>query len=157
VLPFTGLVEGGLTELVGINEAAIATGQFSDEVGVALGSTMSGEILEVCAYQTEDGTGAILSDLDFTMYIFDADPGITIADADITAAAAVTLMATLDFANGSFIFGGNAAMQCQTVALPFHALSTIYFAIESDGATSINSAAGDDEQVEFNFWVRRDS
>ena len=42
--PRVEMLEGGLTELVGINEAAMAQNTFSDEVAVVLSATSSGEI-----------------------------------------------------------------------------------------------------------------
>jgi hypothetical protein len=51
--------------------------------------------------------------------------------------------------------GGAAAFK--QVAIPFHALASLWFAWFHEHATSLNDAAGDDEQLELNVWYRRDS
>ena len=156
VKPIDSIIETALTELIGINDAAIATDQHGDSVAVVLGATHSGELLNVCLYATEDGSGAILTE-DMTLLIFDADPTITAADASITAAERVTVIADLAFADANWDEDANGANVCVTVGQAFHALSTLYFSIVVEGATSWNSAAGDDEQLEFIAHYRRDS
>ena len=119
--PFAALIEGGLTELVGINEQ-VDQNDYSGSVGVALGGTYSGEILSWCFYATEDGTGYV-----------DVDAGDWVTDVN----------------------GGAAYIADQPLA--FHALATLYFVWFHEDATSLNDGAGDDEQLQFNFWYRRDS
>ena len=45
-----------------------------------------------------------------------------------------------------------------SVAIPFHALATIYAVYRNtDGSAVWNSAAADDEMLDINIWFRRDS
>jgi hypothetical protein len=150
---FESLQEGGLTELIGINEE-VNTNDYSASVGVALQATCSGEILHVTLYTTEDGTGAVLSPAG-VLYIFDADPSITSGATAMTAAARVTVIAQLGVAAADWktdANGGSQTLFDKPVA--FHNVGTLYFAWLHEDATDFNDAAGDDEQLEFNFWYR---
>lgn len=156
VQPFDAILEGGLTELIGINEQ-VDQNEYCASVGVALGGTYSGEILSVCLYSTEDGTGAVQTPEGW-LYLLDADPATSAGDTSITAAERVTVtgrwkIETTDWETDA---NGGTAYIFDT-PVPFHALSTLYFVFKLLSATSINSAAGDDEQIEFSFWYRRDS
>jgi len=156
--PIRELLEGGLTELVGINEAAMAQNTFSDEVAVTLSPTSSGEILKLCIYATEDdagGGGTIIAE-DGTLFVFDVDPTTTVADTTLDAANFITAVATFTLSGGDYYSDANGAVNCQKTNEMFHSLGTLYFVYRQEGATTINSAAGDDEQIEFNFWYRRD-
>lgn len=156
VQPFAAIQEGGLTELVGINEE-VSTDDYSASVGVALGGTYSGEILSFTFYATEDGTGAI-QDSAGILYIFDADPTISSGDTSMTAAERVTVIGQVDVEAGDWVTdanGGSASIKDQPV--PFHALATLYFAWFHTDAQDLNDVAGDDEQLEMNFHFRRDS
>lgn len=153
--PFDAVVEQGLTELVGINEL-LAQNNYSDEVTLTLASTSSGEVLKVCLYTTEDATGAILEPTG-TLFLFDADPSVTLNDTDLTAAARVTMIAQIPVAAGDWDSDANGAVACLTRADAFHDLASVFAVWRHTLATSINSAAGDDEQLEANLWYRRDS
>jgi hypothetical protein len=154
--PFSAILEGGLTELVGINEQ-VDQNDYSGSIGVSLGGTYSGEILSIGLYATEDGTGAV-QDSAGILYVFDADPTITSGDTSMTAAERVTILGkiavgALDWdvdANGGFAY-------ITTYPIPFHAVANLYFVWKHLDATALNDAAGDDEQLEFNFWYRRES
>jgi hypothetical protein len=157
--PFDPIREGGLTELVGVDEE-VSTDDYggSVEVDVSPGNQpASGEILAFAFYATEDGSGAV-QDSDGKLFIFDADPAISAGDTAITAAEWVTLIGIVDVAAADWITdanGGCAYIYDQPV--PFHAVASLYFAWFHEDAADINDAAGDDEQLEFNFWYRRDS
>jgi hypothetical protein len=155
-LPFAPILEGGLTELIGINEQ-VDQNDYSGSVEVELLHTASGEILSVALYNTEDGSGAILSPEGW-LYIFDADPGIVSGDTAMTAAERVTILGRVKVESGDWETdtGGGLAYIYDT-PIPFHELSSLFFVFKLTSATSMNSAAGDDEQLEFNFWYRRDS
>lgn len=155
VQPFSAVLEGGLTELIGINEQ-VDLNEFSASVGVTLAGTYSGEILGITLIQTEDGAGAIIG-LSGTLFIFDADPTIANGAASVGAAAAVTCIGTVSFTATDWVTDTTAGVAYKTVAIPFHAVGTLFFAYKHTGATSFNDVAGDDEQLEFNFWYRRDS
>jgi len=143
--------EGGLTELVGINEE-VNTGDYSGSVGVALGDHVSGEIRQVTLYATEDGSGAV-QDSAGILIILDADPAIASGDTAMTAAERVTVIGQIFVGAGDWITdanGGTAVLIDQHIS--FHAVSTLYFVWLHTDATDLNDAAGDDEQLEFNFW-----
>jgi hypothetical protein len=154
--PFAVMTEGGLTELVGINEQ-VDQNDYSGSIGVSLGATMSGEILAVAFYATEDGTGAV-QDSAGILYVLDADPSIASGDTAMSAAARVTVIGKLAIGAADWdtdINGGLAYVS--NAPIPFHALSTLYFVWKHLDATALNDAAGDDEQLEFNFWFKRES
>jgi len=156
VQPFSALLEGGLTELVGINEE-VNTNDFGGSVGVALGDTYSGEILSFAFYATEDGSGAV-QDSAGKLIILDADPEVSAGDTALAAAEWPTVLGIVDVGASDWVTdanGGCAFIYDQPV--PFHALSTLYFVWLHTDSTDLNDAAGDDEQLEFNFWYRRDS
>jgi hypothetical protein len=154
--PFAAMLEGGLTELVGINEQ-VDQNDYSGSIGVALGGTYSGEILSIALYATEDGTGAV-QDSAGILYIFDADPSIASGDTAMTAAERVTIIGKIGIgaADWDVDANGGLAYICNQ-PIPFHAVSNLYFVWKHLDATGLNDAAGDDEQLEFNFWYRRES
>ena len=156
VKPFAAMLEGGLTELVGINEQ-VDQNDYSGSVGVSLGGTYSGEILAVALLATEDGTGAV-QDSAGILYVFDADPSIASGDTAMSAAARVTLIGKIGIgaADWDVDANGGLAYVCNQ-PIPFHAVANLYFAWKHLDATALNDAAGDDEQLEFNFWYRRES
>lgn len=156
VQPMSAMLEGGLTELVGINEQ-VDQNDYCGSVGVSLGGSYSGEILSVAFYATEDGTGAV-QDSAGILYVLDADPSISSGDTAMSAAARVTVIGKIAIgaADWDTDANGGLAYICNQ-PIPFHAASTLYFAWKHLDATSLNDAAGDDEQLEFNFWYRRES
>lgn len=154
--PLSAILEGGLTELVGINEQ-VDQNDYSGSVEVALGGTYSGEILSVGFYATEDGTGAV-QDPAGILYVFDADPSISSGDTAMSAAERVTLLGKIAIAAGDWDTDANGGFAyITTQPIPFHALASLFFVWKHLDATSLNDAAGDDEQLEFNFWYRRES
>ena len=156
VKPHDAMLEGGLTELVGINEE-VNTDDYGGSVEVALGGTYSGEILSVALYATEDGSGAI-QDSAGVLYIFDVDPTIAVGDTAMTAAERVTVIGQVVVAATDWqtdASGGSAYIVDTPVA--FHAVSSLFFVWFHTDAVDIHDGAGDDEQLEMNFWLRRDS
>ena len=159
VLPFEPMGELGVTELIGVNEQ-VDQYEYSASVGVALGDTMSGEILSIALYATEDGTGQIITE-DGVLLLMDADPSVSAGDAHLTAGEWPTILGKVVIAADDW-FEENASTTGAVVyktctPIPFHELSTIYAVYYHEGATSWNDGAGDDEQLEFNGWYRRDS
>ena len=155
--PFDAIKEGGSTELVGINFVAMTQNEFSAAKEIALGGTYSGEVVQACLTQSEEGTGAILADIALRLFIFDADPSLSTADTLIATASHLLLLDEVAFANGDFWIDTGAGTLCMQMNTLFHAVSSLWFAIATEGATAINSAAEDDEVVDLNFWYRRDS
>lgn len=154
------VVEGGITELVGINETLSAS-KYSASVGVTIDTSdagISGEIVSVLLVATELGSGAIFSTAG-RLYVFDADPATT-ADAAALAASGADhkkLIGTVKIASTDWGSDANGGAAFASVAIPFHQVNTLYFVFQPDsGATQINSAAGDDEELYLNFWYRRE-
>jgi len=155
--PFSAMIEGGLTELVGINEQ-VDQNDYSGSVGVSLATNpSSGEILGVAFYATEDGTGAV-QDSAGILYVLDADPSIASGDTAMSAAARVTVIGKIAIGAADWDVDANGGLAyVSNLPIPFHSLATLYFAWKHLDATSLNDGAGDDEQLEFNFWYKRES
>jgi hypothetical protein len=155
-LPFAPILEGGLTELIGTDEQ-VDQNDYSGSVEVSLLHTASGEILSVAFYSTEDGSGSVQSPEGW-LYVLDADPSISSGDTAMTAAARVTVLGRVKVESGDWETDANGGMAyIYDTPIPFHELSSLFFAFKLTSATSLNDDAGDDEQLEFNFWYRRDS
>jgi len=152
IQPFEGIRELGLTELIGINEQ-VDQNDYSASVDVDISpgpQPASGVIHQWMFYQTEDSGGAILSPAG-TLYVLDADPAVSNGDTAITAAEWVTVLGTVDLLAADWTTDANGSVAViKDQPVWFHALSTLYFTFKLTSATSINSAAGDDEQLEFN-------
>ena len=145
------ILEGGLTELVGVNEE-VNTGDYSGSVGVVLGNHVSGKITQVTLYATEDGAGAV-QDSAGTLIILDADPAIASGDVAMTAVERVSVIGQIFVGAGDWVMdanGGTAVLIDQPIG--FHAVSTLYFVWLHTDAVDLNDGAGDDEQLQFNFW-----
>lgn len=155
--PFEAIHETGLTELIGIDEA-VAQNQYSASVGVTLPQARtSGEILQITLYSTEAGSGAVQQP-NGVLFILDADPAIAAGDAAMTAAERLTVIAQIEVETTDWKADANgASATIFTRPVAFHALSALYFVWLQEHATGFNDAAGDDELLEFNAWIRRDS
>ena len=146
------ILEGGLTELIGINEQ-VNTNQYNASVGIDLAHPANGTIIKVCLYATEDGSGTTIEESG-TLVLLDADPVTATADTTITAAERITVLATFILDGGDYQNDTNGSSNCQFTREVFHRVSTLYFLYFHEGSTQWNSAAGDDEQLEVNFWYR---
>ncbi len=154
--PFDGLLEGGLTELIGINEE-VNTNDYGGSVGVALPGTYSGEITQFIFHTTEDGSGAILIPSGI-LYIFDVDPTIAVGDPAMSAAERLTMIGQVWVGSGDWKADANGASAViKDQPIDFHSLATLYFAWLHTDATDFNDGAGDDERLRFNIHYRRES
>ena len=154
--PFANILEAGLTELVGINEK-VDQNDYSGSVAVSLGAQpVSGEILAFAFYATEDGSGAV-QDSAGKLILLDADPAVASGDTALAAAEYVTILGVVEVSASDWHTDANGGVAyIVDTPVPFHALATLYAVWFHSDATSLNDAAGDDEQLEFNFWYRRD-
>ena len=159
------IFEGGITELINKDDAAIGAQDYSASVVVNLApedlvspatqyiEKISGEILNFLLISSG---GAILTPACW-IYIFSADPAIASGDTDITLAEQKTLIGKIKIGSTDWDAGAAAASALVTVALSFHGIPKVWVALRTDsGSTEINSAGGDDEVFDFNFWYRRD-
>jgi hypothetical protein len=156
VKPYSGILELGLTELVGINEQ-VDQNDYSGsvDIDVSPGPQPSSGVIHTWAfYQTEDDGGAILSPAG-TLYVLDADPAVSSGDTALAAAEWVTVVGTVTVGASDWTTDANGSV-AYIVDSPiyFHRVATLYFTFKLTSATSINSAAGDDEQLEFNGWYQ---
>lgn len=152
--PFESILELGVTELIGINEA-VAQNKYSASVGVSLPATrVSGEILQVTLYSR----GGDILQPNGVLFVLDADPAVATGDAALTAAERLTVIAQIEVETADWKADANgASATIFTRPAAFHALSALYFVWLQEHATGFNSAAGDDETLDFNAWIRRDS
>jgi hypothetical protein len=157
--PFAPIQELGLTELIGINEQ-VDQNDYSGSIGVTLGTgnePISGELLSVCFYSTEDGSGSVQQPEGY-LYVLDADPAVTSGDTAITAAERVTVLGRVQLAAADWDADANGACAyIYDTPIAFHDVTALYFVFKLTSATSLNDGSGDDEQLEFNAWYRRDS
>ena len=150
------ITELGLTELIGINEQ-VAQNQYCASVGITLATQpISGELLAFALYSQESGTGAVLQPTG-KLILLDADPTSAAGDTALTAAEQLTILGIVDVAAGDWIADANGALAyIVDTPIPFHRLTSLYAVWKHSLATAYNDAAGDDEQLQFNAWYRRD-
>ena len=151
--PFMPLRETGIFELVGINEKVDQNDYSGSVLAITFSpAPVSGELLAFALYATEDGTGAV-QDSAGELMIFDADPVIASGDTAITAAARITQLGRvlISAADWTTDANGGIAYICEK-PIPFHNLTSLYFAWKQTDATGLNDATGDDEQLECNVW-----
>ena len=160
VAPFSAILESGILALIAINDAEVAaSGEYSDTRDWALGATHSGEILSVQLTSAESGSGAVQEGRG-KVFFFDADPNTSAGDVSLAAAGAEhkTILGVVNIEASDWDTDANGGVAMKAVAIPFHALATIYIVYRNiDGSAVWNSAAGDDETLDINVWYRRDS
>ena len=160
IAPFAAIIETGIQQIIGINDAAMTVNEYSSTADLSLGGTFSGEILGFILSSLESGTPTEPREGSGTVYFFDADPNTTSGDTDLAAAGAEhnTVIGIVKIAAADWDSDANGAVVHKTVAIPFHALATIFCVYRNTDPTEIwNSAAGDDERLNINMWFRRDS
>jgi len=151
--PFTALAETGVTELIGADEQA-SQYDYSEGTEIALGGSYSGEILNVTLILS--GT---LSEAG-TLLIFDADPSVTLADANLATASWLLAIGKIDVAAGNWFeenSGGTGAVATFAEPIAFHSLSSLWVAYYHEGSTQWNSLAADNETLDIQVEYRRDS
>lgn len=156
--PFDQIREVGLTQLIDKDDQ-VDQNDFSASIALAVNIDnlpMSGELLSLVLVTTETGSGAIMKPAG-TLVLLDANPAVAAGDTAMTAAEWKTAIGTVDVEAADWISDANGGLLFKQVAVPFHELTTIYAVWLHTDATSINSAAGDDEYMHVNVWYRRDS
>lgn len=155
--PFAALAEVGLTELIDKDDQ-VDQDDFSASKALALGGTYSGELLSVVLVSTELGTGTVLTPAG-TLILFDANPTITAGDTALSVAEWQSVIGSVAIAAADWVGGvtQGGAEVFKAIAIPFHALATIYAVWFHTDAAGFNDAAGDDEELHINLWYRRDS
>ncbi len=152
MVPFATVLEVSV-ELVGIDEQ-LAQFEWSEGTEVPLGGTYSGELLNLTVILS--GT---LSEAD-TILVFDADPSVTLADANLATASWLLAIGKYDIAAGDWFeedSGGTGAVGTFAEPIAFHPVSSLWFTLYHEGGTTINSLAADNESVTIHVEIRRDS
>jgi|TARA_Y100000310_G_C20673169_1_gene811407 hypothetical protein len=150
------------TELVGINEAQVDQHELGSTKTLSVADVqVSGEIIGVTLISSEDGTGAILKQA-ADIIISRSGVGFSAGDGIFTIAAANASDGFISVLAGDWMASMNgtdtAGMAHVVTAFPFRTDSSgnLYATFVNRGAVPINSDAGDDEQVEANFFIRLD-
>ncbi len=159
VVPFAAILEGGIKSLIGVNDGVAVSGELSGTADFSLGATMSGEILSFLLVSSETDAGSIQGGKGTVMF-FDADPNTTPGDTDLAAAGAEhkTIVGQVPVEADEWDKDANGGTLFKTVALPFHAIATIYAVFRNtDTVANWNSGGTDDEMLDINMWFRRDS
>ena len=157
-IPLAPITETGIQELIGKNEQ-VDQNDFTGSVDLAVGIDdlpVSGEFLSLMLMTLETGTGAVMTPAG-TLILFDADPNPTSGDTALTAAEWKTAIGSVDIAAADWISDANGGHVFKQIAVPFHDLANVYAVWFHTDATSLNDAAGDDEELHCNLWYRRDS
>jgi len=156
VKSFSGVLEAGLTEIIGDAER-VDQDEYCSATSVNLGSAMSGVIESFLLVTSKAGAGQILRP-DGILYIFDDNPSISYGDTSMSAAAWASLIGQIQVANGEWSYDANGGAWYTPIdPIAFHPLSILYFVFKLTSATSFNDNAGDDEKMHFNFWYKRES
>lgn len=148
--------ETGVTELIGADEQ-VAQNQYAASAALTIATNASsGWIDGIVVYSTGGDELAVAGKLVF----FDADPAIAAGATNITAAEAITVVAAVDLAAGDWIseaggtLVGRWTQNLVTDPIPFHAVTSLYVALYHTAATTVNSAAEDNEVISMNMWFR---
>jgi hypothetical protein len=159
VVSLNGLIEAGLTELIGPDDAAITAGEYTNTADFALSADLdeSGEILSVLLVSTESGIGAVQTPAG-TLLFFDADPNTSAGDTSLTAAEWQSLIGFVTINTTDWVSDGSGAAAFKATSIPFHICSTLFVVFTTaTGSDAINAGAPDNEELDLNFWYRRDS
>jgi hypothetical protein len=137
-----------LIELVGADEL-LAQNQYSDEVAAAISG--SGEIVQAIFYST----GGDELQVEGRLLIFDTAPTIDLGDTTLTVAEHKTLCGRIPVATANYgADAGGAIAVKDDIHVVFHQVTNLYLAFFLTSATSINSAAGDNEVLQVRLWYR---
>ncbi len=160
VTPFSAILETGLTELIGEDSTEVtAAGGLSNTADLTITGSGSGEILSFMLASHENGDGAVNTPAGAIMF-FDADPNVAAGDVNLAAIGAehATIIGMTQIQAGEWDSDANGAVVVKTVAIPFHALSTIYAVFRNtDASVTWNNGAANNEVLDINVWYRRDS
>ena len=142
-----------VAELVGINDA-VAASQYTNSVQIPLPSTISGEIISVALYSTEDGSGAVQA-VNGTLVFLSADPAVSAGDTALTAAEWLTVIGTVSITSANWVSDAGGGCAYRWVSVPFTAIGSLYAVMLFVASSAMNDAGGDDEQLEIKVRIRR--
>ncbi len=161
VTPFAAILEIGSTKIIDDDDTEVEEGgDLSATADLSLSGTKSGEILSfVLTSLVTSGGGAVATGKGTVMF-FDADPNTTSGDPTLAAAGAehLTMIGQVPVEADEWDADINGATLFKQVAIPFHALGTIFCVYRNtDSTTTWNNGAGDNQELHINVWYRRDS
>ena len=155
-------IETGLYTVIGADDVEVSANDFSATADVLVGATygdaaarlVSGEIQGILLVASETGAGAVPDEPGW-VYFFDIDPNTTSGDTALGLVDRQAIIGQVEFVAADWDADANGATAYKSVAIPFHAIATLYVVFRNTGA-AINNAAGDDEILQINLWYRRD-
>lgn len=149
-------------ELIAVNDAVIQQNEFGPTKTLNISSTqVSGEIIGVKIISSKDGNGEIIKE-PLDLFFFRSDPTISAGDNALMIAQANGCEGHIHIASGDWAASmsgtDTAGLASVPTAFSFQTDSSgnLYVAIAHRGPTTINSDAGDDEQIEATFHIRLD-
>ncbi len=153
-------IESALYELIDKDDTEVSTDDYSATVDIDVsdesgGRAVSGEIQSILLVASELGSGAVRANTGI-VYFFDADPNTAAGDTAITAAERKTIIGQVDVVSTDWDSDASGGSIVEIVAIPFHAVATIYCVFRNSG-TALNDGAGDDEELHIQIRYRRDS
>ena len=150
---FKDIIVSPVAELVGINDA-VAVSEYTNSVKIQFPHEVSGEIVSVALYSTEDGSGAVQQVTGDVLFL-SADPAVSAGDTSITAAEWLTVVGGVSIASTNWVADANGGMGYAVTGIPFTDLSALYAVMLFDASSAMNDGAGDDEQLEIKVRIRR--
>ena len=162
VTPFAAILEIGSTEIIDEADAEVAaSGEYSATADLSLSGTKSGEILSfmLTSSVVSGGSGEVQTGKGVVMF-FDADPNTTSGDnaLDANGAENKTIIGQVQVEADEWDEDASGATLFKQVAIPFHALGTIFCVYRNTDTSAVwNSAGADNEELHINVWFRRDS
>lgn len=152
--PLDAIKEIALTGVIGVNDQ-VDQNEYSVDVELALGGTYSGELLAIKLVSSEAGTGAVQTPTVRVLF-YDVDPVVAAGDTALALAARQAEIGMATIYSTDWRSDANGGSAYVAVAIPFHAVASLFVVIQNLG-TSINDAAGDDEAIAIQAWYRRES
>ncbi len=162
VTPFAAILEIGSIEIIDEDDAEVEfLGEYSATADLSLSGTKSGEILSfmLTSSVVSGGSGEVQTGKGVVMF-FDADPNTTSGDTALAANGAEhkTIIGQVQIEADEWDEDASGATLFKQVAIPFHALGTIFCVYRNTDTTAVwNSAGADNEELHINVWFRRDS
>lgn len=147
------ILEAGMTEIIGEDEQ-VAQNQFAASAEVALAQTRhrQGVIRSVGFYF--NAPAPAISPAGELLFL-DADPAVAAADTDLLEAEWLTMFGNVPLANADVIKDATATggiALYHDLYIPFHMMGSIWLVFKLTSATQYNSAGGDNETLDVNFW-----
>jgi len=150
---FKDIIVSPVAELVGINDA-VAASEYTNSVKIVFPHEVSGEIVSVALYATEDGSGAVQQVTGNVLFL-SADPAVSAGDTAISAAEWLTVIGGTAVTSANWAADANGGIGYVVTGIPFTDLSAMYAVMKFDASSAMNDAGGDDEQLELKVRIRR--